>query len=69
MDPTPLGLGKPLESIYILGVKNWFWMPFKDESMRRAIAVDAAAGKLWIAGYTFLLILTFLGISRLLIRF
>lgn len=53
------------EAKYILGVVKWFYMPTTDGRLLRAVAVKSSDASMWIAAYTLLLILIFVGIARL----
>jgi hypothetical protein len=54
-----------LEAKHILGAFRWFYMPMPDGRLVRAVAVRSTEASMWIAAYTLLLILIFVGIARL----
>jgi hypothetical protein len=65
MSSTGTGADTALEAKYVLGVFRWFYMPMPDGRLVRAVAVSSTEASVWIAAYTLLLILIFVGIARL----
>jgi len=65
MSSTATGAGTAVDTKYILGALRWFYMPMPDGRLVRAVAVRSSEASMWIAAYTLLLILIFVGVARL----